>query len=85
MQKEHATEEPATDPHATGELAMERQAAAERDRLRAEIEWALSTAIESPAERADAVACVVENLRLLCLSDASQLLWDVLKTKGLAK
>jgi hypothetical protein len=44
------------------------------DALVAEIHWAIQTAIESPAERADAIAACVAQLRELALRDAEALM-----------
>jgi len=59
--------------------------ASDVDKLKAEIHWALQTAIESPAERAEAIGAVVEQMRELCMRDAHDLIVGELQRNGLLK
>lgn len=44
------------------------------DKVKAELHWQLSTAIESPAERGDAIQAFIESARLLAMLDAEALM-----------
>jgi hypothetical protein len=45
----------------------------EEDRLVAELHWQISTAIEDPAQRADAIQAAIATIRELALRDAQAL------------
>jgi hypothetical protein len=55
------------------------------DETKAELAWAIQTAIESPAERAGAIDAQIEGARELYLYDAENLVLAILRQHNLIK
>lgn len=55
------------------------------DNAKADLHWAIQTAIESPADRAEAIEAQIEGQRELYLYDAESLVLAILRQHGLIK
>jgi hypothetical protein len=55
----------------------------EIERVKAELHWALKSAVESPEERDDAIGAAIDHIRELTLRDAEALMLAEFTRRGL--